>query len=366
MMLSLMMCIVDHRLLRVGVGWWVFGHFFPIGEKMGKWIRDRQRVFELANMGYSHSRIQNTTGRSLSFIKKWVRRGRDPNENFQDRLRSGRKKKFDSDDTHKIVDLLKNGDGMTTRRVSNEFKFEGKDISSETVRIIARGQGLKVFKLKKKPKLTQSQANRRKKFAIAFKDTDFKTWVFSDEKKFTTHTPPNKQTNPKWKHDSSEVEAIETKNWGVSQMIWAGFSYNWKTAVYFADGTMDAKTYIDCIKTTLKPAAVGRRRWTFQQDGAPIHRAKTTQAWLSKNVPNFITKEEWPANSPDLNPIENAWALMANSVARNKPTNREQLRQAILDAWEEVMTPVYMQSLIDSMPRRLEAVRKVHGYYTKY
>jgi len=42
----------------------------------------------------------------------------------------------------------------------------------------------------------------------------------------------------------------------------------------------------------------------FQQDGAPSHTASLAQDWLSRNCPEFIRKEEWPQNSPDLNPLE--------------------------------------------------------------
>jgi len=42
----------------------------------------------------------------------------------------------------------------------------------------------------------------------------------------------------------------------------------------------------------------------FQQDGAPAHGAKTTQEWLGQHCPNFIDKDSWPPNSPDLNPLD--------------------------------------------------------------
>ena len=35
------------------------------------------------------------------------------------------------------------------------------------------------------------------------------------------------------------------------------------------------------------------KRWVFQQDGAPAHTAKSTQEWLSVNVPEFLSREEW-------------------------------------------------------------------------
>ena len=52
------------------------------------------------------------------------------------------------------------------------------------------------------------------------------------------------------------------------------------------------------------------RNMTFVQDGAPPHTAKATQTWCETNLPNFIEKAEWPANSPDINPIEDLCSII--------------------------------------------------------
>jgi len=41
----------------------------------------------------------------------------------------------------------------------------------------------------------------------------------------------------------------------------------------------------------------------FQQDGAPAHAACSAQNRLPVNYPDFITKYQWPPNSPNVNPI---------------------------------------------------------------
>ncbi len=46
----------------------------------------------------------------------------------------------------------------------------------------------------------------------------------------------------------------------------------------------------------------------FQQDGAPAHTSKATKSYLEAS--NIELLRPWPAQSPDLSPIENAWALL--------------------------------------------------------
>ncbi len=57
----------------------------------------------------------------------------------------------------------------------------------------------------------------------------------------------------------------------------------------------------------------------FQQDSAPAHTAKSTKSWLNDHGVGVL---DWPANSPDLNPIENLWVL-----SRGKWETRDQKNQ---------------------------------------
>jgi len=59
----------------------------------------------------------------------------------------------------------------------------------------------------------------------------------------------------------------------------------------------------DTLQGIMKPlntSLFNGQEWVFQQDSSPAHKAKTTQEWLERNIPAFISTK----GSPDLNPLD--------------------------------------------------------------
>ena len=51
--------------------------------------------------------------------------------------------------------------------------------------------------------------------------------------------------------------------------------------------------------------------FVFQKDGAPAHASRLTQEWIEQHSPEFVKKNEWPPNKPDLNPLDyHVWGAM--------------------------------------------------------
>ena len=60
--------------------------------------------------------------------------------------------------------------------------------------------------------------------------------------------------------------------------------------------------------------------------------SKTTVSWLQRKLPKgwtFDSRGDWPPNSPDLNPIENVWAILKDKVYEKQPKNETELAEVI-------------------------------------
>ncbi len=148
-------------------------------------------------------------------------------------------------------------------------------------------------------------------------------------------------------------------------MIWAAMSSAGVGPLCFLKSTVNAAIYQEILEHFMLPSVdklYGDADFIFQQDLAPAHIAKGTKSWFNDHG---VTVLDWPANSPDLNPIENLWGIVKRKMRDTRPNNADDLKATVKETWASI-PPQQCHKLITSKPRRIEAVIKAKGAPTKY
>jgi transposase len=165
-------------------------------------------------------------------------------------------------------------------------------------------------------------------------------------------------------HQSTKSEDLQVNSQlhsgGFSVMFWGCFSKMGLGPLVVLDGSMTAEKYIGLLEDVLLPeleAAGGPM--VFMQDNAPCHKAKVVMDFFNNHQVDVM---EWPAQSPDMNPIENLWAII--KARRQKkygyPKTKNDLIDQIFDIWDSIDQEL-VGKLADSANKRVSEVLRLNG-----
>ncbi len=220
-----------------------------------------------------------------------------------------------------------------------------------------------------KPLLNQRQRQKHLTWAVEKKNWTVAQWskvLFSDESKFCISFG---NQGPRVWRKSGEAQNPCCLKFSVkfpqSVMIWAAMLSAGVGPLCFLKSTVNAAIYQEILEHFIRPSAdklYGDADFIFQQDLAPAHTAKGTKSWFNDHG---VTVLDWPANSPDLNPIENLSGIVKRKMRDTRPNNADEMKAAVKETWASI-PPQQCHKLITSMPRRIEAVIKAKGAPTKY
>ena len=151
-------------------------------------------------------------------------------------------------------------------------------------------------------------------------------------------------------------------------MVWGCMGWNGVGRLAEVEGKMDAVQYVNILEENLLPSmeesGIPLEDVIFQQDNDPKHTSNRAKNWMESQN---ITILDWSPQSPDLNPIEHLWYHLKMELNKY-PTHAKgvwEIWERAAEVWNKI-SPEVCQKLIESMPRRIEAVIKAKGGQTKY
>uniref|UniRef100_A0A8R1HZ23 DDE_3 domain-containing protein n=1 Tax=Caenorhabditis japonica TaxID=281687 RepID=A0A8R1HZ23_CAEJA len=174
--------------------------------------------------------------------------------------------------------------------------------------------------------------------------------IWSDESKFKLFGTDGIQwiRRPIGSRYAPQYQCPTVKHGGGSVIVWGCFSDTSMGPLKRIVGTMDRYLYEDILENT--------------QDNDPKHTSGHVANRFRRRRVDLL---EWPSQSPDLNPIEHMWKELERRLNGVRASNANQKFVQLEAAWKSIPMTV-VQTLLDSMPRRCQAVIDAKGYPTKY
>lgn len=310
-------------------------------------------------------------GIKRDFVYRTIRRLRDTGS-VKDRQRTGRPR---SARTPARIKRIRENIRRNPERSAREMA-KNENVSKYSMDCILRDD-LKVrpYRKRKMHGLTAAQnlkrLDRSRKLAKRHAGRKVENIIFSDEKFFTMEQHHNAKNNVVYSASFEDIpehkRTVQRFQSASGLMVWGAVSYRGKLPLVFIDrGVKINSEYYqrEVLKATLLPEAnrlYPEGRWTFQQDSAPAHASKSTQAWCLENLPNFITSQEWPPSSPDLNPLDFCiWGTLEPRVNAKQHRSLESMKRALVREWDKLSMKT-VRAAIDKWETRLNAIVQKDG-----
>jgi transposase len=331
----------------------------------------RSSVISLLNDGYSHRQIQAKTGvgkGTVGRISKEVELDKENNP-------GGRPCSLTPRDKQSIIRQISTG-SLDNAVQATQFinSVITNPVTPQTVRNALKESGFYSATKKKVPMLKKTHRQKRLKFAEYHANWTVEDWkrvLWSDETKINRIGSDGKVYV--WKQRGESISDRTTTptvkhGGGNNLMVWGCMGWNGVGKLVEVQGKMDADQYCEILDDgmveSFEKLDMPGDEQIFQQDNDPKHTSKKAQQWFKDNDIQVL---DWPAQSPDLNPIEHLWDHLKRQLQKydTPPKGVHELWDRVVKEWNGI-PPKVCQNLIESVPRRLQAVIKAQGGHTKY
>ena len=329
-----------------------------------------KHIIFLLDSGQSGEQISASTGVSNAAISRLCKKHRS---SLQKSL-GGRPAKISSTTTHHAIHLIRTGKAENAAQITKPLaNIINQPLSTRTVCRHLKKAGMKAVVKCKRPYLKKAHRRARYDWAIAHQDWTVEDWqkvVYTDETKINRLGSDGRRMVWKFPGEKLTDRLVEgtVKFGGGSLMLWGCMMWEGVGYACKIDGKLNAELYTQILEedfqSSIQYYGKSPQDIIFQQDNDPKHRSKLAQNWFQTNGIDVLP---WPAQSPDMNPIEHLWDHLKKRLKEysHPPGGILELWERVEKEWEKIPKEV-CQNLIESMPRRVAAVIKAKGGYTKY
>ncbi|GFU20811.1 transposable element Tc3 transposase [Trichonephila clavipes] len=172
-----------------------------------------------------------------------------------------------------------------------------------------------------------------------WRDNEWGLVLFTDESRFSLSSDSHRILIWRERGSNHPSNIIERDRYGGrGVLVWGGIMLGSRTDLHIFDaGSVNGTRYCNEILLTyvrLFRGAMGLQ-FLFMDDNAPCHRTVAAEQLLESED---IECMDWPARSPDLNPIEHVWGFLGRCLAARTlpPVTIRELRLALQDEWTAI------------------------------
>ena len=194
--------------------------------------------------------------------------------------------------------------------------------------------------------------------------------VFSDESRFSLFHNDGRVGVWRTAGERYHPDCLSptVKYGGGSVMVWGCFSWWGMGPLVVVEGTLNQHGYVELLREHLVPylKQIDEKCHgiIFQDDNATCHASGYTTQWRERHG---IPRMDWPAQSPDLDPIEHIWDHLDRQISKRTrlPTSLPALAAVLKEEWVSIPLEVSRKHFT-SMQSRVTAVIKAKGGHTSY
>lgn len=331
---------------------------------------ERGQIVGLKTAGWTNTRVAEFVGCHQDTVRKIFKTYRETGNINRRRENCRADRKTTGEQDQALVSYVQDHPHTSGIRATRALNL---NISSRTVRRRWNQFGLNSYWAARKEPLTLGAKENRVGFCLQYlpvEEDDWLKFVFSDESCVSMMKDGRVRV---WRRKGERLSAqcirYVQKSGRFSVPVWGWCSGAGVGNLTLIDGRLDSQQYTDILENIFIPQVhgiFGEERINLIQDQSPIHTARSVKTWFEAHQQD-ISLINLPPRSPDLNIIENAWALLKNRLDTTDVVNRQMLWERTEEAWDTLAEDIdYWQTLARSMPRRLQLVLQMGGGHTRY